>query len=288
MKSLIIPTLTLAITGQSLPAELTVFTNRSAFNAAITNQHTIDFTGLALGQQNRLVGFSFSVDGIAFSVSPGPGELSVLDPSRFDPMYFDTRYANAAGEYLFNDAASSPIHITLPRGAIAFGADFFAPSFTTGDRRVSSVAAAITFSNGIAYDVTVRTSPNSTFLGFISDTPIDGLIYDAGTIGWGYNYVGSLDNVSFAIQPDTDQDGVPDREDHCPNTAPGAAIDEQGCSIEQLVPCAGPSAGGGWRNHGQYVSAVRSVADAFLAAGLITADQRDAIVQDAARSNCGK
>ncbi len=93
--------------------------------------------------------------------------------------------------------------------------------------------------------------------------------------------------LSIIAGLDSDGDGVPDDSDQCPNTAAGAVVDAQGCSIDQLVPCAGPVSGGTWKNHGQYVSAVARTAQEFLAAGLITEDEKEAIVEAAAQSNCG-
>ena len=90
------------------------------------------------------------------------------------------------------------------------------------------------------------------------------------------------------IEVDSDGDGVPDNEDQCPDTPAGAVVDAHGCSIDQLVPCAGPRSGGVWENHGQYVSAVADAAQAFQAASLITQKQRDAIVTTAAQADCGR
>ncbi len=87
---------------------------------------------------------------------------------------------------------------------------------------------------------------------------------------------------------DQDFDGVPDDVDQCPNTPPCTVVDAEGCSIEQLVPCSGPPGGGQWRNHGAYVSAVAHVATMFLRDGLITEEQREDLVMQAAQSNCGK
>lgn len=98
----------------------------------------------------------------------------------------------------------------------------------------------------------------------------------------------SLDNLRLTVVLDSDGDGVPDDMDQCPNTPAGAIVDRHGCSIDQLVPCAGPPSGGPWRNHGRYVSSVAKTAEKFLAAGLITEDQAEAIVEAAAKSNCGK
>jgi hypothetical protein len=103
---------------------------------------------------------------------------------------------------------------------------------------------------------------------------------------------GGLSNpFGLAFSPrnrDSDGDGVPDERDQCPNTPPGAVVDGNGCSIAQLVPCAGPLSGGHWENHGLYVASVVKTAKAFLAAGLISEKQQHAIVLAAAKSHCGK
>ncbi|HKS35586.1 MAG TPA: hypothetical protein VJW76_00250, partial [Verrucomicrobiae bacterium] len=82
---------------------------------------------------------------------------------------------------------------------------------------------------------------------------------------------------------DTDRDGVPNDRDECPDTSPGAVVNEQGCSIPQLCPCDGP-----WRNHGEYVRCVTEHAWQFFRDDLITADERRDYVRDAARSDCGR
>jgi uncharacterized repeat protein (TIGR03803 family) len=92
----------------------------------------------------------------------------------------------------------------------------------------------------------------------------------------------------LALPADSDGDGIPDDVDLCPGTPAGSVVDEHGCSIDQLVPCDGPISGGRWKNHGQYVTAFATVADSFLAKGLITPDQWRALLQTAARSQCGK
>jgi hypothetical protein len=88
--------------------------------------------------------------------------------------------------------------------------------------------------------------------------------------------------------PDQDFDGVPDTVDLCPDTPPGTVVNAQGCSIEQLVPCTGPVTGGPWRNHGAYVSAIAHAANDLVAQGVISQRDKDAIVSQAAGSDCGK
>ena len=87
--------------------------------------------------------------------------------------------------------------------------------------------------------------------------------------------------------PDFDFDGVADDVDACPNTPLCTPVDASGCSIDQLAPCDGPASGGAWKNHGQYVSAVAQAVGEFLAQGVISQSQADAIVGAAGQSPCG-
>ena len=87
--------------------------------------------------------------------------------------------------------------------------------------------------------------------------------------------------------PDQDFDGVPDSSDACPNTPPCSLVDAQGCSLDQLAPCAGPASGGIWKNHGQYVSAVSKALAEFLAEGLVSPSQAEAVLAAASQSHCG-
>jgi len=60
-------------------------------------------------------------------------------------------------------------------------------------------------------------------------------------------------------------------------------VDSVGCSIEQLCPCEGS-----WKNHGKYVSCVDHEAERFFESGLISEEDKDAIVSAAGQSQCGK
>jgi len=96
-------------------------------------------------------------------------------------------------------------------------------------------------------------------------------------------------NATFSLVGELDSDGdhVPDSLDHCPGTSPGAIVDAEGCSLDQLVPCAGPASGGTWRNHGAYVSSFAHAAEQFVELGLISEEQAEALVTAAGESNCG-
>jgi hypothetical protein len=97
-------------------------------------------------------------------------------------------------------------------------------------------------------------------------------------------------NATFSLlgELDADEDGVPDSIDQCPGTPGGEIVNAQGCSIDQLAPCAGPRTGGNWKNHSEYITAFRQAAHAFLMEGLITRSERALLVARAAQSTCGR
>ena len=114
-------------------------------------------------------------------------------------------------------------------------------------------------------------------------------IIDPRDLARSYQLGARVTNIQPANEvTDADADGVPDDEDLCLNTSAGAIVNEHGCSIDQLVPCAGPASGGAWKNHGQYVSSLGEVAETFRSLGLITLEQRNSAVQAAAHSACGR
>ena len=132
-------------------------------------------------------------------------------------------------------------------------------------------------------------APGTPFLGDLQTwIRNDALVPDWLRIGTDITGQGPF-NAAFSLsgETDADGDGVGDSLDQCPDTAPGAIVDSNGCSIEQLAPCVGPASGGLWKNHGQYVSSVAQVVESFLAQGLISETQAEAIVSQAAQSDCG-
>lgn len=88
--------------------------------------------------------------------------------------------------------------------------------------------------------------------------------------------------------PDQDGDGVVDDVDLCLGTEIGEAVNKQGCSIAQLVPCSGPREGGSWRNHGDYVSSVAAELSEFERLGVISGSERMLEAKGAAHSACGR
>ena len=89
---------------------------------------------------------------------------------------------------------------------------------------------------------------------------------------------------------DIDGDGVPNESDECEFTPVGEVVDPSiGCAIEQLVPCEGPRGSTEtWKNHGQYMSTLAKTTNSFVKDGLITEEEKEAIMAGAASSDCGK
>lgn len=95
------------------------------------------------------------------------------------------------------------------------------------------------------------------------------------------------DSSGDACDLDDDNDGVLDAGDSCAGTATGAGILPNGCSGPQLLELA-CSKDAVYRNHGQYVQCVAHEAERQVALGLITAQDKDAVVATAATSTTGK
>ena len=97
----------------------------------------------------------------------------------------------------------------------------------------------------------------------------------------------------FAIvvppENDVDGDGVPNEDDLCEMTPIGKIVNPStGCAIEQLCPCNFPMGTTTlWKNHGKYVSCVAKTSESFVEMSLISEIEKDAIVSDAAQSECG-
>lgn len=98
---------------------------------------------------------------------------------------------------------------------------------------------------------------------------------------------GCSSTCTIEALPDADGDGVLDDADMCPETEEGAVVDEVGCSGAQRVANECP-ADGEYKNHGKYVSCVAHAAEALLEDGLITEEEKDAIVSAVAKSDVGK
>jgi hypothetical protein len=140
--------------------------------------------------------------------------------------------------------------------------------------------------DALAYDTSLTFTPNEPTLIHFNYFGVTEVRF----IPSRHSVIFPVDNVTISTDDDDDfdDDGVPDGQDRCPDTPAGDVVNQHGCSIDQLVQCSGPARGGAWRNHAEYVGAVIKVTESFRRAGLITARERNAIIQAAMRSDCGK
>jgi len=92
------------------------------------------------------------------------------------------------------------------------------------------------------------------------------------------------------VPPDRDHDGILDAEEPCIclQTPSNQVVTSQGCSIDQVCPCAAPLGREQWKNHAEYVQCVNGAADELVADGVLTKNQRKEIVRRAERSACGQ
>jgi hypothetical protein len=93
----------------------------------------------------------------------------------------------------------------------------------------------------------------------------DNLAPDWSRIGTDITHQGPF-NASFSLSGVTDPESI----------------------IDELVPCSGPTSGGTWKNHGQYVSSVAHAAQDLAKLGCLSQQGIGQIVSNAARSDCGK
>lgn len=95
------------------------------------------------------------------------------------------------------------------------------------------------------------------------------------------------DGAGDLCDTDFDGDAILDAEDACVPSPLGEAVNADGCAIAELCPCEFPLGGSKWKNHGAYVSCVAHASEDFVDAGLITEEEKDAIVSAAGESSCG-
>ena len=89
------------------------------------------------------------------------------------------------------------------------------------------------------------------------------------------------------VDIDSDGDGILDSDDFCPETPEGLFVNFEGCSSQQLLDenCGCDC---DWKNHGEYVTCIVDVVDEQVAEGLITLEEKGAIVSQHAGNDCGK
>ncbi len=192
------------------------------------------------------------------------------------PNYICTKYVGGS----LNCRNPPIVDFTLPVNDLTF--------LALGDNDVGVQATVDVFENAVfsaTVDITVDVVDLS---GFTNVTRIEiGNITDGGGLAW--------DRFTFNVVPqDSDNDGIPDDEDACPNSdlsetividgcdsGVGNLLFEDGCTMADLIAVCAEGA----VNHGQFVSCVALLTIEWKRAGLITGQEEGRIESCAARSD---
>ncbi|MCZ6678310.1 MAG: thrombospondin type 3 repeat-containing protein [Candidatus Poribacteria bacterium] len=94
------------------------------------------------------------------------------------------------------------------------------------------------------------------------------------------------DGLGDICDPDADDDGVDNGLDQCAGTEFDVLVSANGCSSGQLLELECPS-NGEYRNHGQYLKCIAHEVNRQVDDGLITEQEKGAIVGTAAKSDIG-
>lgn len=164
----------------SVNAQVTHYTDKSAFTAASTNLSTIDFATANPNGAGTYTSYNTSsgltLQGVNFvgSVSNGTNVLAAVDPNFYQTYQgWDGNPTVLTSGSNF-DAFTRTITITLPNNTISVGTDLY--TATVGDGFNNTVRdVTFTLSTGDTFVVNTFSKPTLAFAGFISQTPITSL-----------------------------------------------------------------------------------------------------------------
>ncbi len=108
------------------------------------------------------------------------------------------------------------------------------------------------------------------------------------TVANASQYDFDADGLGDACDSDTDNDGVLNEVDGCPETLVGSMVTGAGCTLQQHCPCDNPrNSSENWKNHGQYVSCVAQAVNWFRKNGMMDQPTGDTVSEAAQNSSCG-
>lgn len=170
-----------------------VYLDRSAFNAAIAPQTTIDFQA----QDTSSGGFTpygsgLTVSGVTFK-DPATGYLYVADSSAVSPSYD----WGSGASLLFGPASEGgDLVITLPSNTFSFGVDFMAEADGHADETAGEMFTFMV--NGVSYSESSLKRPGRAFFGLSSDTAITSIIISMPATSLPFRVLPIIDNFSFS------------------------------------------------------------------------------------------
>lgn len=224
-------------------------------------------------------GGSLTVEGIRWEHVWSSGSNNATSP--FLEILFRANSEGAPGATITSLIQISSYQET-PTGDVQFGRPV--------EESIATFATPQVFPPGTYWLEATIVGPENNFWlirSTTAGTPLWANYDDFSGLEPGTNVFSADADLSFCLlgQPDIDGDGVADAEDSCPDTAAGDPVDEDGCSLDQLCLCEGND--GPWKNHGEYVSCFAQAAEVFVDDGIITEAEKDALVAEAAESDCG-
>ncbi len=236
--------------------------------------HLLTPTDLVIGPSGRLYVASagnarleiFGLDGYADPELYAPARVEI-EP---DPL----ETAAPGNVVVFVEVPGYPVDQIVPAAVTANGVPVIPLSASFGDRDGNSIPDL-----GIEFNraALAQTFEASGIVSVAVEGPLGSFLF-AGA---------DQINVIFTII-DSDGDGIDDPYDSCPSTTPDSTVDTDGCSIDQICPCAGPEIDQPWANNGDYVTCVVEATREFVAVGLMSNSEARRVREGAARSNCGR
>jgi hypothetical protein len=187
--SVLVPSIVMiALTLLAAPAgaNLTTYTNSTAWQGATTNIFTIDFNGSASAvspyttDYSTSGGWSFNgVSIVGYGWVTGGYNLSAWNPLGNQGNW-------GSGDYLLGGYSPGYMLVTLP------GSGSTAVSFNLMSNPSGKIIQ-VTLAGGETYNVPTYASPTPAFFGFVSDTPVTSV--SLSTTG---GYAG-LDNLAYSV-----------------------------------------------------------------------------------------
>ena len=194
----------------------------------------------------------------------------------------------SVGSTNISSGTAFTLPVTVDVGTNAFGCYLFGLNYDPSVLQVTAVTAAETFPNNVfLYNTNFHGYLVALGENLLSLTSPTGSMVVAYLSFLAIGAPGTTTTLELAPGPVSplevcNTDGV-----DLPVSAVNGIVNVGFPTVDQLVPCAGPVSGGNWKNHGQYVVAVREVAEMFLAEGVFSEPEAKAIITRAAQSDCG-